>query len=342
MLHTHPHLLVAILEDHTHPAPSEVETSLVLINTSTSTVSPVVSGADFYASPRFSPDGKYGVWQEWYHPYMPWEGAEIYVAEVTVSSDGESFEFGERKLVGGVRGQVSAAYPFWASNQTILFTSDISGYQNPWSYSTLTGESVPVLPGPVEMEFSLPAWFLGESYGAVLDERGEEVIYSVMQDGQAVLCVVYLSTGRMLEIESPYVDIVSVRSIPKLRGVVFLGAQSSGPAQIVSIPPGPLGIQTLGPPDIPSFKIIKSIPSLATSLLSPGLISVAHPIAMNVPPNGDPIYLNFYPPTNPDYDGGDGKEKPPCVVGAHVGPTMMSNRALNWTIQYFTSRGWAW
>ena len=334
MLPTHPHLLVSILEDHTHPAPSEVETSLVLIDTSTNTVSPVVSGADFYASPRFSPDGKYGVWQEWYHPDMPWEGAEIYIAKVAVGSDGENFEFVERTLVGGARGQVSVAYPFWVSNETVLFTSDVSGYQNPWSYSTLTGKSIPVLPAPVEMDFSLPAWFLGNSYGAALDEKGEEIIYSVMQDGRAVLYLVYLSTGQILEIESPYVNIYSVRSLPKLGGVVFFGAPSSGPPEIVSLPLGPLGI--------PSLKTVKSMSSLATSSISPGIISVAQPITIKVPPNDDPIYLNFYPPTNPDYSGGEGGENPPCVVDAHVGPTMMSNRALDWNIQYFTSRGWAW
>jgi hypothetical protein len=74
---------------------------------------------------------------------MPWQGAEIYVAKVTVGSGGEKVELGEKKLVGGVKGQVSAAYPLWISNETVLFTSDVSGYQNPWSHSTLTGKSVP-------------------------------------------------------------------------------------------------------------------------------------------------------------------------------------------------------
>ena len=335
VLPTHPHLLVAILEDHTHPAPSDVETSLVLINTSDMTVSPVVSGADFYASPRFSPDGKYGVWQEWYHPDMPWEGAEVYVANVTVSSDGENLEFVGRTWVGGVKGQVSAAYPFWVSNETFIFTSDISGYHNPWSYSTLTGKSAPILPAPVEMDFSLPAWFLGNSYGAALDEKGEEIIYSVMEDGRAVLYLLYLSSGQMLEIESPYVTTSSVHSIQKPGGVIFLGASSSGPPEIVSLP-------SYGPLNISSFETIKSMSSPTTSSLTPGTISVAQPITFEVPPNGDPVYLNFYPPTNPDYTGGEGGEKPPCVVRAHVGPTKMSTRDLNWSIQYFTSRGWAW
>ena len=89
---------------------------------------------------------------------MPWYGAEIHVAEVAVNSDSERAELCERTLVGGVKGQVSAAYPFWTSNDTFIFTSDVSGYQNPWSYSTITGKSAPILPTPVEKDFSLPGW----------------------------------------------------------------------------------------------------------------------------------------------------------------------------------------
>ncbi|KAF9644622.1 alpha/beta-hydrolase [Thelephora ganbajun] len=334
---THPHLLIAILEDHTHPCPSEVETSLILIDTSTRTVSPVVSGADFYASPRFSPDGKYLVWQQWWHPNMPWQGAEIYVAKVSVSSDGEKIELGEKMLVGGVKGQVSAAYPFWISNETVLFTSDVSGYQNPWSYSTLTGKSVPVLPIPVEKDFSLPGRLLGESYSAILDEKGEKVLYSVMQVGRAVLHVLDVKSGAVTEIESPYVDILSVCSITKTGEVFFIGGQSSVPSEIVSTTLSPTT-----PSPSPSLKTLKSTSSSITSSFPPGIVSIAQSITIKVPPNGDPVYVNYYPPTNPEYSGGVDGEKPPCVFDAHGGPTGISNQVLSWGKQYFTSRGWAW
>ena len=265
---------------------------------------------------------------------MPWEGAEICVAKVTVSSDGENLEFAERTLVGGVRGQVSAAYPFWVSNETFIFTSDISGYHNPWSYSTITGKSGPVLSSPVEKEFSLPGWLLGESYGVALDDKGEEVVYSVMQDGRAVLYHLSLNSGKMVEIESPYVEISSVRSVPKTGEILFVGGQSTGPSEIASL--------SLGSLNTPSFKTMNSMSSPTTSSFPPGIISVAQSITIKVPPNDDPVHLNFYPPTNPDYTGGGDGEKPPCVFGVHGGPTGISNQVLSWSKQYFTSRGWAW
>ena len=335
---THPHLLISILEDHTHPAPSDVETSLVLINTSTKTISPLLSGADFYASPRFSPDGKHLVWQQWWHPNMPWEGAEIFVAKVAVSSDGQKVEVEEKTLVGGVKGQISDAYPFWISNEKVLFTSDASGYQNPRSYSTLTGNSAPVLPTPVEMDFSLPGWLLGESYSAVLDEKGERVLYSVIEDGRAVLYALYTESGIITEVKSPYVDISSICSIPKTGEVFFIGGQSSEPSEIVSL--SDLAPTVSSSP--PTFKTLKSTSSSVTSAFPAGIVSVAQSITVKVPPNDDPVHVNYYPPTNPEYSRGADGEKPPCVFGVHGGPTGLSNQVLNWSKQYFTSRGWAW
>lgn len=265
---------------------------------------------------------------------MPWQGAEIYLAKVVVSPDGEKIELGAKTLVGGVKDQVSAAYPSWVSNDRILFTSDASGYQNPRSYSILAGNSNPVLPIPVEKDFSLPAWVLGESYSAPLDEKGERVMCSVIENGRAVLYVLYVDSGAIMAVESPYVEISSVCSVPKTGEVFFIGGQSSEPSEIISL--------TLSSNTSPSFKILKSTSSSTTSSFPQGIISVAKSITVKVPPNGDPVHVNFYPPNNPEYDGGASGEKPPCIFGIHGGPTSMSNQVLNWGKQYFTSRGWAW
>jgi hypothetical protein len=74
----HPHspsLVVCILEDHTKPAPDQVMNSLVCLNTllSEDPIS-LVSGSDFYSSPRFNVDGTLLAWTEWAHPDMPWDG----------------------------------------------------------------------------------------------------------------------------------------------------------------------------------------------------------------------------------------------------------------------------
>ncbi|NIP78097.1 MAG: S9 family peptidase, partial [Gemmatimonadetes bacterium] len=42
----------------------------------------LVSGNDFYAAPRLSPDGTRLAWLTWNHPNMPWDGTELWVGEL--------------------------------------------------------------------------------------------------------------------------------------------------------------------------------------------------------------------------------------------------------------------
>ncbi|KAJ7773564.1 hypothetical protein DFH07DRAFT_801182 [Mycena maculata] len=78
-----PSLLVCVMEDHTgSKSPSSVVNNLCILDVSAKTVSQLESDASFYASPVFSPDGKRLAWLEWDLPDMPWNGAEIWIADV--------------------------------------------------------------------------------------------------------------------------------------------------------------------------------------------------------------------------------------------------------------------
>ncbi|KEF51277.1 uncharacterized protein A1O9_12627 [Exophiala aquamarina CBS 119918] len=69
--------VVAIMENH-HPATiSDVENSLVVIDSATKEVRTLAQGSDFYTFPRFSPDGKKLAWVQWNHPNMPWDNTEL-------------------------------------------------------------------------------------------------------------------------------------------------------------------------------------------------------------------------------------------------------------------------
>ncbi|KAI0072243.1 alpha/beta-hydrolase [Panus rudis PR-1116 ss-1] len=323
-------LIVSILEDHTKPDPADVVNTLAVIDSQTQSVSVLLSGADFYAAPTFSPDGSYFAWQQWSHPDMPWEGGEIHVAKVAIDQSGSKLTLTGAIHVAGKRNAISAADPIWLTNDTLLFTSDESGYQNPYTYTVSMGKVAPVLSEPVPEDFSLPGWSLGVRYGAALDKEGKTILFTAVREGRSHLYVLTRHSGAIEEITCPF---VTVRDIVRVTddNVVFVGAKADEPASIV--------LASIKDYALPRFSPIKALSAAAA--FPRELFSKPQPIQLLVPPNGDPLYVVYYPPTNPDYVEPDG-EKPPCVVSAHGGPTSCTDQSLSLTKQFYTSRGWAW
>ncbi|KAH8105304.1 alpha/beta-hydrolase [Cristinia sonorae] len=330
----HTHLVATILEDHTNPVPEHVKTTLALINTKTKTVHPLLSGADFYAAPAFSPDGTRLAWQQWQHPDMPWEGGEVYVGEAKYDSDKDIVTVGGATLVAGKRGQASANYPFWVTNDAFIFTVDLSGFQNPWIYTVSTGKASPILSKPLDQEFSLPAWILGGSYGVVAhaseDPTKITVLFTAFHYGRSRLYLLTLHSGAIEELDCPYVTVASIRRVAD-GNVVFLGSKVDESPSIVHC--------TLKDYATPHFTSLTKGDSAAG--VGSDFISKPLPITLTVPPNDEPLYVVYYPPTNPGYKASEG-ELPPGIVHVHGGPTSHGTQGLAMTQQYFTSRGWAW
>ncbi|TFK46332.1 alpha/beta-hydrolase [Heliocybe sulcata] len=323
--------LVAILDDDTHPSPSDVVTTLCLIDTDNCQSTLLVSGADFYAAPRFSPDGHYLAWHQWHHPDMPWEGSEICVAKVDASSG--SLVLTDVRMIAGQRNRIGVLYPFWISNERLVFTSDESGYQNPWIYDAASGSARAILKDPVQEDFGEPSSRLGPSPGAALD--GKTLIFSATQEGRSVLYRIDIEHGSKKELECPYVDVAWVQRLSE-NTVAFVGSQTTQSAQIV--------ISTFSAHDSQVSSTTLNTPSSDSGTsYPPSLISVPEPRSLELTPGGQSVHVVLYPPTNPRYAGSSIKgEKPPCVVNAHGGPTGKADQALDWKKQYFTSRGWAW
>ncbi|KAI0357745.1 alpha/beta-hydrolase [Trametes cingulata] len=324
------HLLVAIREDHTNPHPSAVVNILCLINTKEKTVSPLVTGADFYSTPCFTPDGIHIAWQQWYHPDMPWEGAEVHVAEV--KADDSTLALTNAKHVAGKRIEVSAGYPVWASNDLLLFVSDESGYYNPWTYSISSDKASPVLSQPLEEDFAEPFWRLGYNFGVPLDLEGKMALYTAVREGRSVLYLLSLRGGTLEELECPYVSIASVQRVT-YEAVVFQGRKYDESERVVLC-----NIKEYAKPKFSAVDVKASAEELP---FARAYISVPRAITLQVPETGEPVHVLFYPPTNPDFVAPEG-EKPPAVISAHGGPTSRAVPAMHLMIQYYTSRGFAW
>ena len=80
--------LIFIREDHQVSGHEPINTivSISLAHSQEQTQGIIlVSGNDFYASPRLSPKGDQFAWLTWNHPNMPWDGTELWIADIQLS-----------------------------------------------------------------------------------------------------------------------------------------------------------------------------------------------------------------------------------------------------------------
>ena len=91
-------------------------------------------GADFYAAPRVSPDGRSIVWIQWMHPNMPWDATELWIADL----DGASVS-NARKLVGN--GDEALQEPLWCSDGTLVVVTDRDEWWNLYRVDLTTGDA---------------------------------------------------------------------------------------------------------------------------------------------------------------------------------------------------------
>ncbi|KIK54757.1 hypothetical protein GYMLUDRAFT_48458 [Collybiopsis luxurians FD-317 M1] len=340
----HPQFLVSVLEDHTIDSPSTVTNTLVIIDTDAKAVIPLVSGADFYALPRFSPDGSKLAFQHWNHPNMPWDTSAIALVDIAVdtgghrltsssySSGGVTFSNSVTIAREGSNGSLA-----WANKDTLCFVSDVSGFINPWTYKVSTNKASPVFSSPVEEDFGTPLWILCYSPFAIVDEEGKVAVFKAYRDGRNILYRVNLESGERQEVQGPYVVVECMRTVSRSKGqFAFLGTKVDESQKVV------IGAMV----DMPaaSFTSVSTGADEANkNLFDASLVTIPQGITLRVPPNDEPLHVIYYPPHNPVYAGSsiDG-EKPPCVLNAHGGPTGMSFQGLQWKIQYWTTRGFAW
>lgn len=112
----------------------------------------IATGADFYASPRVSPDGRSIVWIQWMHPNMPWDATELWIAEL----DGAS-AVNARKLVGN--GDEALQEPLWWSDGTLVVATDRDEWWNLYRVDVVSGELSAEAVGPFEIVE--PHWVFG-------------------------------------------------------------------------------------------------------------------------------------------------------------------------------------
>ena len=301
--------MICVREDHTVAGSEAANTIVSLPLDGAGEQRLIVSGNDFYSSPRLSPDGSRLAWLTWNHPNMPWDGTELWVAEVR--HDGSLAN--ASRIAGGV--DESIFQPEWSPAGELHFVSDRTGWWNLYRWRDGRIEAL----CPMEAEFGLPQWVFGMSTYAFESEN--RIVCAYTEKGFSRLAILDTATGRLETIETPYTRIEGLRAKPGQ--VVFIAASPTEATSVVSFDPNTRRFETLR--------------RSSALTIDAGYISV--PQAVEFPAeDGLTSHAFFYSPRNRDFTAPEG-ERPPLLVMSHGGPTAATSPALRLSIQYWTSRG---
>ena len=300
--------LICVREDHSDKALEAVNT-VVAINVDDGSSQTLAEGNDFYSNPRLNPDGSFLAFMTWNHPNMPWDGCELWVAEV--EGDGS---LDQMTLVSGGLNE-SIVQPEWSPEGVLHFVSDKDGWWNLHRWREGKVENV----CPMEAEFGGPHWVFGLSYYGFETVNSIIAIYS--KDGLKHLARITADEKTLEECDTRYTDLSYLKVEEGF--AVFIGGNYKTAPEVVKL----------------DFKNgeTRVLKRSDYTEIDDGYLSTPMPIEYPTE-NGLTAHAIFYPPINKDYSPPE-DESPPLIVKVHGGPTSATTTTLSWGTQYWTSRG---
>jgi dipeptidyl aminopeptidase/acylaminoacyl peptidase len=302
--------LICIRQDHT--AEGEAVNAIVALGLNGGDNGRVLAGGnDFYSSARLSPDGTKLAYLTWNHPNMPWDGCELWVADV--GPDGALRHAG--RVAGGTT--ESVFQPEWSPDGVLHFAAETSGW---WNLQRWKDGAVEAL-CPMQAEFGEPQWvFCMFTYDFV---SSTHILCTYSQNSTWHLALLDTSTKKLTPIDNPFTDISDIRA-----GRGFAAFIAGSPARPFSV----VRMDT----STGEFDTVKQAFEVT---VDPGYFSIPEPITFPTT-DGREAHAIYYPPRNKDY-AAPADERPPLMVISHGGPTSAAATTLRYNIQYWTSRGFA-
>eukprot|EP00262_Sarcandra_glabra_P005592 TRINITY_DN17314_c0_g1_i1.p1 TRINITY_DN17314_c0_g1~~TRINITY_DN17314_c0_g1_i1.p1 ORF type:complete len:675 (-),score=107.83 TRINITY_DN17314_c0_g1_i1:312-2336(-) len=321
---------ITVREDHRESSlnPTATIVAIDLRNENIQEPKILVSGNEFYAFPRVDTSGKRMAWVEWGHPNMHWDKAELWVGCISV--DGDVYE---RICVAGGDPTVveSPTEPKWSlRGELFLITDRASGFWNIYKWIESKNEVIAVY--SLDAEFTRPLWVFGINSYDFIKSSGENnlIVCSYRKNGRSYLGILDDARNSLSLLDVPFTDINNI--ISGLNCLYIEGASAVHPLSVAKVTLDELqskvdefSIIWSSSPDITKYKSYFSLPEIIE-------------IPTEIP--GQNAYAYFYPPSNHNYQAKP-DEKPPLLLKSHGGPTSEARGILNLSIQYWTSRGWA-
>lgn len=269
----------------------------------------LVSGADFYKSPRFSPNGEHIAWLEWNHPFMPWDSTFLYEAPFL---NGE-VDHKTKSHIAGSRSSSISKFCYSGSGR-LIFSADHAGAAetSPDNFYNLfehhKGKVHPLTNGLIDF------W----------DFRCEgETVFALTLKKEAVGLVACETISK--QVREIHLDLVNFSVPVPFQGKIYLaGVAAKSPARLLEISQeGKTSVlRSSSEQDINERDISEAVP-------------VHFPTE-----DGETSYGYFYPPVNNNYKA-PADEKPPVRVLVHGGPVGRTLPGFSKQKLFWTSQGYA-
>ncbi|MFC5698765.1 prolyl oligopeptidase family serine peptidase [Pseudomonas sp. GCM10022186] len=262
----------------------------------------LAEGADFYAAPRISPDGRTLAWIEWSRPAQPWTETRLCLRRL---QDGA---WGTLEIIAGGEGGESLQQPRFDAEGRLHCLSDRNGWWQPWC---LQADGLRPLPARQADHASAP-WQLGTSNH--LPEAG---LRTWLENGQG-----YLADTAGEPLATGYSRFRQLAADAGCYYCIAAGPENSSAVLAIDRTSGAVRVLAGGGTGLP-----------------PEEISRPRPLRFAVGA-GEWANAFFYPPCNGVYRAPEG-QRPPLLVFCHGGPTSACQPVLDPRIQFWTQRGFA-
>jgi dipeptidyl aminopeptidase/acylaminoacyl peptidase len=302
--------IFCVCEDHSGTGTEPVN-CLVSVDLATGAAVTLLQGYDFYSSPRVSPDGTKFAWLCWNHPGMPWDGTELWQADIDRQG-----RLQNPVHVCGDAG-TSVFQPEWSPDDVLYFVTDESGW---WNLARLDPAGITRVTD-LKSEFGLPQWVFGQSTYAFSDSNTLHCAH--ITDGTGRLSVLDTRTLALTDVPVEYNAFASVCA--GARQVCCIAASETRFPEVIRL-------DKTGPePEV--------LASSCNIEIDQRYVSTGRHCSFDTRHN-DKVHAIYYPPVNRDFDA-PRNERPPLIVLSHGGPTGAVDASLDLRKQYWTSRGFA-
>ena len=307
---------IGVRERHPeHGRPADVVNELVVVPADGSSEPRIIAGGrDFYSNPRISPDGTRLCFLAWSLPWMPWDGCELFVAEL--GSDGA---LDDVTHVAGRDGEESIWQPEWSPSGDLVFASDRSGW---WNLERIRDGERTTL-HPAEAEFGGPAWTFGVRSFSFLDDGRIACAYD--RDGRTFFALLDTQSGSLEDLDLPHDAWGNAYLTTEGSEIVLIAGSATIPNQVVRLDVATGGSEVLRTSsDVPVDTAYFSTP-----------VPVEFPTE-----NGLTAHALVYAPASALFEALP-EERPPLIVMSHGGPTGSASALFSLEAQFWTSRGFA-